>query len=207
MVSGVISYEAGDFGNLNEHVLGLDSPLVLIGGVASWSVCGRQWAECWFESPKLELPDSQKLFRFGAGPAMQSLGTTTMLIHACPETNDELIPIVIAFRADVVNSDAAMLISHESHRRTQRTIDFAARTLSIPSVATIKLFSTKSGHLAIHGDAPVCEFIGKIGITKSPCVHSGNEITHAGDVGRRNRENTRPIATLIRKHFLFDNSC
>lgn len=70
---------------------------------------------------------------------MQSLGATTAFIHVCPKTTDKMGPVILQIRVDVVNSDAPMLISHESIRLMNWSIDFSPIALLIPSVAKIKL--------------------------------------------------------------------
>ena len=67
----------------------------------------------------------------------------------------------------VVNSNAPMLIPHESMKRMKGEIDFPSRALPIPSVAKIQLANrpnTHSGHHMIHGTRPsvkLCEAVAR----------------------------------------------
>ena len=99
---------------------------------------------------------------------MQRMGIATMSIHVCPKTTDISIPIVLPIRVDVVNSDVAMLVSHESTRRMQRSIGFSERAVSIPSAAAIKLSNAKSGHLAIQGRRPSEKVSWKLSLENHP---------------------------------------
>ena len=82
---------------------------------------------------------------------MQILGTAQIFIHVFPKTTDALATIILPILVDVVNSDAPMLISHESPMAAKASVGFLPTTLAIPSVAKIKLRSAKSGHLVIQG--------------------------------------------------------
>ena len=136
---------------------------------------------------------------------MGSSGTTTIFAHVCPKTTDTLIPIILPIRADVVNSNVPMLISHESPRSTKGPIDLPSRTLEIPSVAKTKLINAKSGHLVIQGQwAGGNSTVGFI-FAKSPDLRDGNEITRASAIGRRNRKKSCPVGTLFWKYFDFGN--
>ena len=149
MVSTVINYEADVIKAINGHGVTRDSPSILIDRGDSRSVCGRKWVDRRFGSSKPVLAKSQNLFRFGAGPAMQSLGTTTIFIHVSPQATDKMGPVILPIRIDVVNSDAAMLIPNESLRLMKGSIDYPPISLLIPSLAKIKLRAAKSGHLMI----------------------------------------------------------
>ena len=134
MVTTVINYEAEVAKTINGHEMARDSPVILVDSGASRSVCGRKWSDWWFESSKPVLAKSQKLFRFGAGPAMQSLGMAAIFIHANSNTTDKNSPVILPIRVDVVNSNAPMLISHESLKLKKGPIDFSPGALRIPSV-------------------------------------------------------------------------
>ena len=162
MASGAICYEAEALNSINGHALGRESPLIRIDSGSSRSVCGRQWAEWWFGTPKLVLIPIQKHFRFGAAPDLQSLGTSAILIYAQPSNTDKNIPIVLPTQVDVVNSNVPMLISHESLKRTKCSIDFPTCTLLIPSVSKIRLANTRSGHLMIQGGRPSKKLNGEL---------------------------------------------
>ena len=154
MMTEIVAYKTDATEEINGHGLGRESPLILIDCGASRSVCGRRWAEWWFGSTKLKLDLSQKQFRFGAGPALKSMGTTTIFIHVEPSTTNKDFPVIVPVKVDVVDSNVPMLISHESLVRMKGSIDFASCTLMIPSVAEIKLTNTSSGHLMIQGTRP-----------------------------------------------------
>ena len=124
MVTGVVAYKADAVNTINGHGLGRESPLILIDSGASRSAFGRQWAEWWFETSKLNLTGSRKQFRFGSGPSLESLGTTVIFIHAKSTTANKDIPIIISVTVDVVNSNAHMLIPHASLNRAKGPIDF-----------------------------------------------------------------------------------
>ena len=81
-------------------------------------------------------------------------GRAVIYIHARPGTATKEIPSVQPLKVDVVNSNAPMLISHESLNRTNGPIDFESRTLVIPSDSEIKLTNTCPGHLMIQGTRP-----------------------------------------------------
>ena len=67
MLTEVVAYNAEVINTINGHGLGRESPLILIDIGDSRSVCGRKWAEWWFGTPKSNLAEIQKQFRFGAG--------------------------------------------------------------------------------------------------------------------------------------------
>ena len=157
MVTEAVAYEDESINTINGHGLGRESPLILIDSGASRSVCGRQWAEWWFGTPKLNLAGSQKQFRFGAGPTLNSLGATVIFIHAQASAANKDVPISLPIKVDVVNSNVPMLISHESLKRVKGPIAFASCALVIPWVAEIKLTNTRSGHLMIQGTLPTNE--------------------------------------------------
>ena len=132
---------------------------ILIDSGASRSVCGRKWAEKWFQTKNLESQPSAKQFRFGAGPSMKILGVIKIFIQVIQGTTDAKIPAVLPVRVDVVDSDVPMLISHESLCNMKGIIDFESRTLKIPNIGKIKLNRAKSGHLMIQGTRPSHEVI------------------------------------------------
>ena len=154
MVTETVAYKTETINAINGHGLDRESPLILIDSGASRSVCGRKWAEWRFGTSELKLKKSQKQFLFGAGPAMKSLGTTIVLIHALPSTTNKTVPIVLPVTVDVADSNAPMLISHESLKRMKGPIDFSSCKLAIPFVAEIQIANTCSRHLMIQGKRP-----------------------------------------------------
>ena len=54
----------------------------------------------------VELELIIKHFRFGTGPANESLGIATICIRAKTETEDSKIPVVSPVQVDVADSDA-----------------------------------------------------------------------------------------------------
>ena len=85
---------------------------------------------------------------------MGSLGIVTIFAHVTAEATDSKIPVILPVQVDAVDSDAPMLISHESLCKMKGSIAFESRTLKIPNIGSIKLYHTKSGHLAIQGARP-----------------------------------------------------
>lgn len=77
-----------------------------------------------------------------------------ILIRVRPDDAYGEIPIILPTNADVVNSNAPMLISHESLKRMKWPMSFSPYALMIPSVAKTRLTNTHSGHLMIHGMRP-----------------------------------------------------
>ena len=154
MVTTVGNYDAEVAKTINGREMARDSPVILVDSGASRSACGRKWIDWRFESSKPVLAKSRKLFRFGAGAAMQSLGMATIFTHVSPKATDKNSPVILPIRVDVVNSDVSMSISHESLRMVKCPIGFSSSTLAIPLAAEIKLRNTKTGHLMIQGRRP-----------------------------------------------------
>ena len=126
---------------------------ILIDSGASRSARGRKWAGKWFRAQKLERRPIDKLFRFGAGPSMKSLGTVKTFIQANQKFTNVDYPVILPIRVDVADSEVPMLISHESLCRMKGIIDFESCTLEIPNIGKIESIKTHSGHLVIQGGA------------------------------------------------------
>ena len=197
MATEMVAYKTDTTNDINGHGLGRESLLILIDSGASRSVCGRQWAEWWFESSKLNLAVSQKQFRFGSGPSLKILGAATIFIHAKPPTANKDIPIIVPIKVDLANSNAPMLISHESLNRMKGPIDFASCKLVTPSVAEIKLSNTCSGHLMIQGGRQTQKSAKIDGNRESPDLCHGIEASCAGAFRGRNQENPRASRALF----------
>ena len=61
MVTEMVAYTTDTTKEINGHGLGREAPLMLIDSGASRSVCGRKWAEWWFESSfKVEFGGESK---------------------------------------------------------------------------------------------------------------------------------------------------
>ena len=99
-----------------------------------WSEMGRKW----FHTRKWEYQPSEKLFRFGAGPSLKSLGTAKIFIQVDQQFANVNYPVVLPVRVDVVDSEVPMLISYESLCRMKGILDFESRTLQLPNIGKIE---------------------------------------------------------------------
>ena len=94
-------------------------------------MCVASWAEWCRKNGEFGLKKSQRSFRFGSGPLIQSSGAVVIFIHVDAQCADCLEPLILPARVDVVDLNAPLATSYESLKKIERPLYFTNACLAI----------------------------------------------------------------------------
>ena len=117
----------------------------LIDSGASVSVCSQKWLKQWDSCCTVTVgPASNRIFRFGDGPARESKGVS-LLQRSLVCIEDESCKVDASFPAEVIEGNIPLLIAYATLCSWKCGLDFGAASLLIKG-KTLRLGVSASGH-------------------------------------------------------------
>ena len=101
----------------------------------------------------LYVKGKNRVFRFGAGDAQESLGTLNFRLPAPGRYVSAGQPYDMAIALYIANSEAPLLISRQTLTNMSAQLDFIGNTIKLHGHRIITLISTDSGHMQLPAEA------------------------------------------------------
>ena len=160
------------------------------------TVCGKDWLEIFKQtlpshvSTKLILEKSERVFRFGDGESVRSIGKIVIPIYL------QGIKKAVGLETDVVNKELPLLLSRSSMRKANTIIAFNNKGEEVVTMFSKRQYvqNTSSGHLCI----PVVKFYAGKNENLNNETH---KIFFAGNFESLTTEQKRKLALKLHEQF------